>query len=154
MTAPWAALLTASPSAASAPEVSKTVPKPPSVGRAADAPSETASCRRPSSGSSTCGVMPRASSAMQSRAPCEPVPMTRQSPPGLSPERLIAACATVSGSTQTASASVQPSGTGQANRAGTATRSASRPGTVKPTMARCWHIEVTPPRQGGQRRQG
>ena len=128
--------------------------KPASEPRAARAPSETASSRRPGCGSSTYGEMPQAASATHSSVPCDPAPTTRQRLPGAAPLRLIAASATVSGSAQTASVSAQPPGTGQANAAGTATRAASVPGAVKPTITRSGHIEVRPDRQAGQRRHG
>ena len=49
--------------------------------RAARAPSETASSRRPGCGSSTYGAMPQAASATHSSVPCDPAPMTRQRSP-------------------------------------------------------------------------
>ncbi len=66
----------------------------------------------------------------------------------------MAARATVNGSAQTASASVQVPGTGQANWAGTATRSASTPGALKPRLIRCGQPELRPARQARQRRHG
>ena len=152
--APGVARPIASVSAASAPEVSKITANPASESRAARAPSETARSRRPGCGSSTYGEMPEAASATQSSVPCDPAPTTRHRLPGAAPLRLIAASATVSGSAQTASVSVQSAGTGHANAAGTAIRAASVPGAVKPTITRFGHMEVRPDLQAGQRRHG
>ena len=99
-------------------------------------------------------MIPRAAIARQSRLPCEPDPMTRQRLAAVSLARLIADLTTLSGSTQTASASLQLSGTGQANLAGTAILSVRVPGALNPRLIRLGQAEVRPDRQAAQARHG
>ncbi len=126
---------------------------PADSGSAGVAPSSSARASLPACGSVTRGRTPSARSAWHTNSPCEPAPTTRQSWSGPTPERRTAALATASGSTHANAASSTVSGTGQVNCAGTATRSASRPGMFIPTIPRCAHAEVTPSAHAAQSRQ-